>query len=157
MINKSKFLLFIFKSVISLSIYLLYIVSDILSTLFLKKFIFFTKKGSLMFSERLKELRKNMGYTQKEIAEQIGTSQPSYQNWEKGSRKPSRETIQKLADFFNVSTDYLLGQTDIPNSTLEADIDTAIDNSVAYDGTPITDNDREIIKNFLKDYFSNKK
>ena len=109
-----------------------------------------------MFSERLKELRKNMGYTQKEIAEQIGTSQPSYQNWEKGSRKPSRETIQKLADFFNVSTDYLLCQTDIPNSTLEADIDTAIDNSVAYDGTPITDNDREIIKNFLKDYFANK-
>lgn len=123
---------------------------------FFEKIYFFTKKGSLMFSERLKELRKNMGYTQKEIAEQIGTSQPSYQNWEKGSRKPSRETIQKLADFFNVSTDYLLGQTDIPNSTLEADIDTAIDNSVAYDGTPITDNDREIIKNFLKDYFANK-
>ena len=110
-----------------------------------------------MFSERLKELRKNTGYTQKEIAEHIGTSQPSYQNWEKGSRKPSRETIQKLADFFNVSTDYLLGQTDIPNSTLEADIDTALDNSVAYDGTPITDNDREIIKDFLKDYFANKK
>lgn len=39
-----------------------------------------------MFSERLKELRKNTGYTQKEIAEHIGTSQPSYQNWEKGSR-----------------------------------------------------------------------
>ena len=84
-----------------------------------------------MFSERLKELRKNAGYTQKEIAEHIGTSQPSYQNWEKGSRKPSRETIQKLADFFKVSTD--------------------------YDGTPITDNDRMIIKDFLKEYFANNK
>ena len=110
-----------------------------------------------MFSERLKELRKNTGYTQKEIAEHIGTSQPSYQNWEKGTRQPSRNTIQKIANFFNVSTDYLLGKTDFPDLDLEVDIDNAIDNSVAYDGTPITDNDREIIKNFLKDYFSNKK
>ncbi|RSI79119.1 HTH-type transcriptional regulator Xre [Streptococcus mitis] len=91
------------------------------------------------------------------MAEFLGTSQPSYQNWEKGTRKPSGNTIQKIADFFNVSTDYLLGKTDYPDLDLEVDIDNAIDNSVAYDGTPITDNDREIIKNFLKDYFSNKK
>ena len=39
----------------------------------------------------------------------------------------------------------------------DIDLDSAIDNSVAYDGTPITDNDREIIKDFLKDYFANKK
>ena len=110
-----------------------------------------------MFSERLKSLRIQHNLTQKQIAEFLGTSQPSYQNWEKGTRKPSRNTIQKIADFFNVSTDYLLGKTDIPDLDLEVDIDNAIDNSVAYDGTPITDNDREIIKNFLKDYFSNKK
>ena len=38
-----------------------------------------------MFSARLKNLRIDNGYTQKEIAEKLGTSQPSYQNWEKGS------------------------------------------------------------------------
>ena len=65
--------------------------------------------------------------------------------------------MKKNIYFFNVSTDYLLGKTDFPDLDLEVDIDTAIDNSVAYDGTPITDNDREIIKDFLKEYFANKK
>ena len=65
--------------------------------------------------------------------------------------------VEKLANFFNVSTDYLLGKTDIPEPESDIDLDSAIDNSVAYDGTPITDNDREIIKDFLKDYFANKK
>ena len=65
--------------------------------------------------------------------------------------------VEKLANFFNVSTNYLLGKTDIPEPESDIDLDSAIDNSVAYDGTPITDNDREIIKDFLKDYFANKK
>ena len=110
-----------------------------------------------MFSERLKELRKNKGYTQKEIAQELNIAQSSYADWERNKKKPTQEKLTLIADFCKVSTDYLLGQTDIPNSTLDADIDTAIDNSVAYDGTPITDNDREIIKDFLKEYFANKK
>ena len=110
-----------------------------------------------MFSTRLKNLRIENGYTQKEIAEKLGTSQPSYQNWEKGTRQPSRNTLQKIATLFNVSTDYLLGKTDIPDPDSDIDLDTAIENSVAYDGTPITDHDREIIKNYLNEYFSNKK
>ena len=110
-----------------------------------------------MFSIRLKNLRIQNGYTQKEMAENLGTSQPSYQNWEKGTRKPSRITLQKIANFFNVSTDFLLGKTDIPDPESDINLDSAIDNSVAYDGTPITDHDREIIKNYLNEYFSNKK
>lgn len=110
-----------------------------------------------MFSIRLKNLRIQNGYTQKEMAENLGTSQPSYQNWEKGTRKPSRITLQKIANFFNVSTDFLLGETDIPDPESDIDLDSAIDNSVAYDGKPITDHDREIIKNYLNEYFSNKK
>ena len=110
-----------------------------------------------MFIERLKKLRKKEKLTQKDIATFLNISQPAYQQFESGKKKMNLETMEKLADYFNVSTDYLLGQTDIPNSTLEADIDTAIDNSVAYDGKPITDNDREVIKDFLKEYFANKK
>ena len=110
-----------------------------------------------MIIERLKKLRKEGKLTQKDIATFLNISQPAYQQFESGKKKMNLETMEKLADFFNVSTDYLLGKTDFPDLDLEADIDNAIDNSVAYDGTPITDNDREIIKNFLKDYFSNKK
>jgi HTH-type transcriptional regulator xre len=110
-----------------------------------------------MIIKRLKKLRKEGKLTQKDIATFLNISQPAYQQFESGKKKMNLETMEKLADFFNVSTDYLLGKTDFPDLDLEVDIDNAIDNSVAYDGTPITDNDREIIKNFLKDYFSNKK
>ena len=110
-----------------------------------------------MLEIRLKELRNKANITQKELAEAINTSQQSIAFYEKGERKPKHDMVEKLADYFNVSTDYLLGKTDFPDLNVEVDIDNAIDNSVAYDGTPITDNDREIIKNFLKDYFSNKK
>ncbi|WP_247918170.1 helix-turn-helix domain-containing protein [Streptococcus oralis] len=109
------------------------------------------------FKDRLKQLRLKNKLTQQNIANHFQTSPQSYAQWEKGLRKPSAENLQKLADYFNVSTDYLLGKTDIPEPDLEIDLDTAIDNSVAYDGTPITDNDREIIKDFLKEYFANKK
>ena len=110
-----------------------------------------------MIIERLKKLRKEGKLTQKDIATFLNISQPAYQQFESGKKKMNLETMEKIADFFNVSTDYLLGKTDIPDLDLEVDIDTAIDNSVAYDGTPITDNDREIIKDFLKEYFANKK
>lgn len=110
-----------------------------------------------MFIERLKKLRKKEKLTQKDIATFLNISQPAYQQFESGKKKMNLETMEKLADYFNVSIDYLLGKTDIPDLDLEIDIDNAIDNSVAYDGTPITDNDREIIKDFLKDYFANKK
>ena len=110
-----------------------------------------------MFIERLKKLRKKEKLTQKDIATFLNISQPAYQQFESGKKKMNLETMEKLADFFNVSTDYLLGKTDIPDLDLEVDIDNAIDNSVAYDGTPITDNDRMIIKDFLKEYFANKK
>ena len=110
-----------------------------------------------MLPNRLKELRQKANITQKELAHSIHSSQQNIAFYEKGERKPKHEMVEKLANFFNVSIDYLLGKTDIPDLDLEVDIDNAIDNSVAYDGTPITDNDREIIKNFLKDYFSNKK
>ena len=64
------------------------------------------------FSERLKSLRLEAGLTQKEIATKFEISQPTYAQWENGRRKPSGETLQKFADFFDVSTDYLLGNSD---------------------------------------------
>ena len=64
------------------------------------------------FSERLKSLRLEAGLTQKEIAEKFNIKQPNYQQWESGKRNPSGETLQKFADFFDVSTDYLLGKSD---------------------------------------------
>lgn len=63
-----------------------------------------------MFSARLKIIRKQHGLTQAELAEKIGLSQQAVGKWETGSSCPDQKTLQFLADFFGVSTDYLLGR-----------------------------------------------
>jgi transcriptional regulator with XRE-family HTH domain len=65
---------------------------------------------------RLKALRKERKLTQIQVAEAVGVEQTTYGKYELEQRAPSNEVLQKLADFFNVSTDYLLGRTDVPRS-----------------------------------------
>ncbi|WP_019781512.1 helix-turn-helix domain-containing protein [Streptococcus sobrinus] len=115
-----------------------------------------------MFPERLKSLRLEAGLTQKEIASHFQTSPQSYAQWEKGLRKPSSKSLNKLAEFFDVSTDYLLGNSNLKHEIpkgeeLEKELDRAIDNSVGYEGEPVSDRDRETIKRVLREYFLNKK
>lgn len=59
---------------------------------------------------RLKELRTQKGYSQNEIAEMLGISQPAYANYERGAREADYEALSKLAEIFDVSIDYLLGR-----------------------------------------------
>jgi len=61
------------------------------------------------FSDRLKELRKSKGITQKQMAETFDMTERNYQRLE-ATDTPSNETLIKFADFFEVPTDYLLGR-----------------------------------------------
>lgn len=65
----------------------------------------------MSISEKLKELRKEMGYTQKEISEKLEISERQYINLEKGNSKPSLETIIKIADIYKISIDYITERT----------------------------------------------
>ena len=65
-----------------------------------------------IFQERLTEQRKLNKLTQRQVAEFLGIAQPSYIRYENGSSQPTLETLVKLADYFDVSVDYLLGRTD---------------------------------------------
>lgn len=65
-----------------------------------------------MFRIRLKVLREEAGYSQYSFAAAFGCAQSTVGSWEAGRREPSIDTILKLADFFHVTTDYLLGRTD---------------------------------------------
>ena len=60
--------------------------------------------------EKLKELRKQMGKTQADIARYLGISYPAYAHYESGRRDPDPHSLNKLADYFGVSVDYLLGR-----------------------------------------------
>ena len=63
--------------------------------------------------KKLRELRKNKGLLQGEVAKAVDVSQSVYARYESGKLDPSLETLSKLADFFNVSVDEVLGR---PNS-----------------------------------------
>lgn len=64
----------------------------------------------LDISEKLKTLRKNHNYTIQAVADGIGIAVRTYQNYEYGQREISSEALFKLADFYHVTTDYLLGR-----------------------------------------------
>ena len=68
-----------------------------------------------MLSERLRYLRREKKMSQAALAEAIGVAQSSITSYERDERKPSYEVLCLLADYFNVSTDYLLGRTDVPH------------------------------------------
>lgn len=65
-----------------------------------------------MFKDRLRQCRKNADLTQEELAEKINLTQSAINNYETGYRRPDYEILCQFADFFGVSTDYLLGRTD---------------------------------------------
>ena len=73
------------------------------------------KKGDQkMFKVRLKKLRKEYGISQYKLAADIHSAQSTIAGWESGAREPDFEMAKKIADYFEVSTDYLLGNTDDP-------------------------------------------
>ena len=68
-----------------------------------------------LLSTRLKKLREDRELMQKEVASYLNITTSAYGFYEQGKRSPTPEILSKLADFFNVSVDYLLCKTDIRN------------------------------------------
>jgi len=66
------------------------------------------------FSERIKLLRKEKNLTQKQVAEMIGITERGYRNYEIEGTVPVYAVLIVLADFFDISLDYLVGRSDDP-------------------------------------------
>ncbi|WP_368489274.1 helix-turn-helix domain-containing protein [Clostridium sp. BJN0013] len=71
--------------------------------------------------KRLSLLRKKHDMSQSELAEKLGVTQQTISKYENGSREPDTETLKLLSSIFDVSIDYLLGNTNIKNTTDSAD------------------------------------
>jgi len=69
----------------------------------------------MLFSEILKQLRIEKNLSQKDVANAIGVDRTTYTKYETGKSQPDFVTMQKLAEFYSVSVDYLLGRTKIRN------------------------------------------
>lgn len=71
-----------------------------------------------MLGDNIRRLRQDRGLRQEELGRRVGASKQSVSNWENGNIAPSIDLLLRLADFFGVSTDYLLGRED--QRTLDA-------------------------------------
>lgn len=74
-----------------------------------------------MFPQILKELRKSRKLNQASLAEALDMSQATITFWENGKRMPDIEMLCKIADYFNVTTDYLLGRTPMEIEVIHGD------------------------------------
>ena len=68
---------------------------------------------------RLKELRTHSNLSQQKMADVLGISRSAVAMWETGGSEPDNKTLEKIADYFNVSIDYLLGRDDTPRPRTE--------------------------------------
>lgn len=78
-----------------------------------KKKNFLHKRCNMEFNDRLKDLRIQKNLTQQELADLLKITRVTYRNYETGTNEPKFRTLLELGKIFNVTTDYLLGVTDI--------------------------------------------
>ena len=67
----------------------------------------------MSFGKRLTEVRKNKGLSQEDLAKHLGTKSPVIGRYERDEMKPSIDTANKLAEYLEVSLDYLIGNIDV--------------------------------------------
>ncbi len=90
-----------------------------------------------MFGEKIRQLRKLKERTQKELADHLGYSEAQISHIENGNRKVGNEDLQKIADFFNISSDYFFPKN---NNFV----------NFRYDGTGGSDVSQNLISDFKK-------
>ncbi|MGF0071560.1 helix-turn-helix domain-containing protein [Streptococcus orisratti] len=114
--------------------------------------------------ERIKELAKNQGLSLNALEEKLGYSRNTLYSLKK--QKASTERMQEIADYFNVSLDYLLGRTDNPRIMTNdetalvngqvIDLRKAAASSMLFDGKPLDEDDIDFITAVLSAHFKNK-
>ena len=99
-----------------------------------------------MFGDIFKELRLEKKLSQEKIAEDLEISQPLIAKWESHQSTPSPEMLDYIADYFNVSVDYLIGRSKYKN--LEAD-NSELDNVLFSKAKDLTDHEKKTIINVI--------
>ena len=111
--------------------------------------------------EKIKSLAKKQGISLNTLEERVGLGK-NYIYSLKNKKTPSAEHIAKIADYFNVSTDYLLGRTDNPAIAntkeqfffegKEVDVEELASTAMRFNGKPLTEEDKKAIQNIIEIY-----
>lgn len=111
--------------------------------------------------EKIKELADKKGISINILEEQLGFSRNTIYNMK--TKKPNAERVAAIADYFNVSTDYLLGRTDNPRIAKDKDNSMTIDlkkdaeETFFFDGHELNDEDIDLITSILETRIKNRK
>ncbi|MCY7087267.1 helix-turn-helix domain-containing protein [Streptococcus oralis] len=108
--------------------------------------------------EKVRELARKKGLSLNQVEEKLGYSKNTLYSLKR--QKVSSDRLQEIADYFNVSTDYLLGRTDNPaiasDDTIAGytsdDLRKMAENAKTFDGKPLTDDDIDAIQNIIEIY-----
>ena len=128
-----------------------------------KYFLSYLRKVDIsMFStfDKIKELCQKQGISLNQLEEKLNFSTNYLYSMKKGN--PKADNLQKIADYFNVSIDYLLGRTDNPKIATDGDASAPLDlrdiaaQSMLFDGKPLTEEDIDFITAVLKAHLKNK-
>ncbi|HEL1992440.1 TPA: helix-turn-helix transcriptional regulator [Streptococcus suis] len=111
--------------------------------------------------ERIKLLAKKQGLSLNQLEEKLGLGRNTLYGLK--NKKPNAERIAEIADYFNVSTDYLLGRTDNPRIASdetekfyfegkEVDVERLAGTAMRFNGKPLSDEDKKAIQNIIEIY-----
>ena len=101
-----------------------------------------------MLGKRIRELRNARGISQAKLGHEFNLTQQAIAKREKEVAEPDSENISRLANYFGVTTDYLLGESDIPNQKIE--LPPNLSWSFIADYMEIDDDDRAILHGMIK-------
>lgn len=104
--------------------------------------------------DRIKLLAEKQGKSINDVEKDLKYSTNTLYRLKKN--RPGSEKLQEIADYFHVSTDYLLGRTDNPNgyadTPLQLTVEEALASVMSSDGKPLTDHDREVLTGIIEAY-----
>lgn len=113
------------------------------------------------YGDRLRSLRENLGLSQKELADRLNINRSTYARYETSSTQPDYDILDALANFYDVSVDYLLGRTNSYQTQTKEERDIAkrlkqfeaeLENSegLAFDGEPMSDEAKDSLKESME-------
>ncbi|EPH92409.1 helix-turn-helix domain-containing protein [Enterococcus casseliflavus] len=104
--------------------------------------------------ERIKKLAVQRNKNVKEIALALGFSENLFYKWK--NSEPKARDLEKVADYFDVTVDYLLGRTDTPRTESATPrpltVDEALASVMSSDGKPLSEHDREVLSGIIEAY-----
>ena len=107
----------------------------------------------MSIASRIKQLRTQKNYTQKDLASLLSVKPTTVSGWELGRNEPSIDMIDKLSSIFSVTTDYLIGRSEKADDQVDLDLERALDNAHSFSGKPLSEHDRKVAKDVLRSLF----